>query len=227
MVKRYYTEDEIVIQPLPSHGKLQDRTGSSHGMTVVIGYAGKASRYHKWFVKCHCGNIICTFQGSLKTMKSCGCDRIKKATRHGMSYSHEYRIYCNAKYRCNNQKCHAYSLYGGRGVRFLFDSFCDFFNHVGPRPSKHHQIDRIDNNGHYEPGNIRWASSKENNNNRTRSIRITMNDTTHTISEWCDILKLNLSYVRERIRKGWCHTCALTIPALKKFTKKPQCPHSE
>jgi hypothetical protein len=75
-----------------------------------------------------------------------------------------------AKQRCVNPKGVGYERYGGRGIMFLFESVEDATRWVaanlGPRPSKHHSIDRIDNNRHYEPGNLRWATAAEQNRNK-------------------------------------------------------------
>ncbi len=78
--------------------------------------------------------------------------------KHGMSFSPEYIAYRNAKTRCTNPNDQAWVNYGGRGIRFLFTSFQQFFDEIGPRPTRNHSLDREDVNGHYEPGNVRWAT---------------------------------------------------------------------
>jgi hypothetical protein len=82
----------------------------------------------------------------------------------------EYAAYCCAKRRCDNPNDHAYKDYGGRDIKFLFESFEQFFAEVGPRPPGKHpsgralySIHRINNDGHYEPGNVKWATDKEQN----------------------------------------------------------------
>ena len=89
---------------------------------------------------------------------------------------HLQHVYCGLNYRCNNLKCKDYQWYGERGIKNKFKSFDDFFsyvvNNLGIKKIeqiKGLQIDRIDNDGHYEPGNIRWVTSKINNNNRRNS----------------------------------------------------------
>ena len=72
-----------------------------------------------------------------------------------------YHIYMNQKYRCTKPTHVDYYLYGGRGIQFKFTSFWDWLLELGPRPTENHSVDRIDNNGHYEYGNIRWATPKE------------------------------------------------------------------
>lgn len=98
--------------------------------------------------------------------------------RHGGSpagrVSPEYRAWCNAKQRCNNPKDPRYHRYGGQGVRFhpaWENDFPAFLAHVGPRPGPGFSIDRKDNEGHYEPGNLRWATMSEQNKNRRPQVR--------------------------------------------------------
>ncbi len=78
----------------------------------------------------------------------------------------EYSSYKNAKARCNNPKHDKYAYYGGRGILFKFTSFEDWFSELGPRPSPDHQQDRIDTNGHYEKGNMKWSTRSEQMLNR-------------------------------------------------------------
>lgn len=86
---------------------------------------------------------------------------------HGESNSIEYRVYGHAKQRCTNPNVKDYSLYGGRGIEFRFESFSDFLLALGRRPSPQYSLDRYpDNNGHYEVGNVRWATPKQQYENR-------------------------------------------------------------
>ena len=83
-----------------------------------------------------------------------------------MSNTIEYKAYSHAKSRCNDPNHAAYKWYGGRGIEFRFKSFEEFIEHIGLRPSPKHSLDRINNNGHYEVGNVRWATKKEQMFNR-------------------------------------------------------------
>ena len=76
----------------------------------------------------------------------------------------EYKAYQMAKYRCTNPRCPSFKDYGGRGIEFRFTSFKQFFALLGPRPEGM-SLDRIENDGHYEPGNVRWATPSQQQNN--------------------------------------------------------------
>jgi hypothetical protein len=90
--------------------------------------------------------------------------------RHGMSDSSEYGTYCTAIQRCTNPNNQKWPDYGGRDIKFLFTSFEQFFAELGPRPDGL-EVDRINNNGNYEPGNVRWATPKQQKENQRERRR--------------------------------------------------------
>lgn len=90
---------------------------------------------------------------------------------HGGAWTVEYFAYGGAKQRCTNPNNKKYQAYGGRGIKFLFTSFESFIAAVGLRPSPQHSLDRIENNGNYEPGNVKWSTRWEQNLNRRRPRR--------------------------------------------------------
>jgi hypothetical protein len=87
---------------------------------------------------------------------------------HGKSRTKEYYSYRDAKHRCTNKNSQIYSYYGGRGVEFRFDSFDAFYAELGDKPEPTYSLDRIDNDGHYEAGNVRWASKSDQVKNRRK-----------------------------------------------------------
>jgi hypothetical protein len=88
------------------------------------------------------------------------------AKRHGDSDSPEYRTYYGAKARCTNPNGPGWEYYGGRGIEFRFTSYEQFLAELGRKPGPEYSLDRIDVNGHYEPGNVRWAAPTEQVHNR-------------------------------------------------------------
>lgn len=149
--------------------------GSVHGRWTVLehqGHNGSGSRMVR--VQCECGNVRTVQASGLKNggTRSCGCLRTEVVSTgnnrrtHGRSYTPEWFIFHAAKQRCTNPKHRSFRDYGGRGIEFRFRSFEEFYEEVGPRPSNEHSIDRINNDGHYEPGNVRWATPEQQKNNK-------------------------------------------------------------
>lgn len=139
---------------------------------TVIARAGK----DRWKVRCDCGVEKFVYTQSLRTTtKSCGClkreaDAQRRGTiKHGRAGSATtkrhpvYSVWAAMLQRCNNPKAISYERYGGRGIRVCerWHTFANFIADIEERPSPKHSIDRIDPNGHYEPGNVRWATAAE------------------------------------------------------------------
>ena len=157
---------------------------SKYGRLEVLKYVGHkktngdTSRRPYFLCRCECGTIK-EYNGhnlALGRIKSCGCigkDKlVLRNSTHNGSATPEYRAYYHAKQRCGNPSNSNYINYGGRGIEFRFNSFEEFLEHVGIRPSMEHSLDRIDTNGHYESGNLRWATDKQQaNNRRKRSVQ--------------------------------------------------------
>ena len=117
-----------------------------------------------------------------------------------------YSVWAGIKSRTENPKSPGWHNYGGRGIKMCSrwrNSFENFLEDMGKRPSKKHSIDRIDNDGDYTPENCRWATKEEQSNNMRKNVNITMNGETKTISEWCRIYDINYPAALWRLHNGW------------------------
>lgn len=131
--------------------------------------------------------------------------------RHGHApasgKSIEYTAYWNMIQRCTNRKFRQYLDYGGRGIKvhpaWLIAGFPEFLKAVGPRPSSQHTIDRIDNDGNYEPGNVRWATRVQQNRNTSKNVMLTVRGETCSLAEWHERTGIGHSTLRARIALGW------------------------
>jgi hypothetical protein len=122
----------------------------------------------------------------------------------------EKQAYLDARRRCINPRCQRYESYGGRGIEFKYSSFEAFMADMGPRPSKLHSLDRIDVNGHYEPGNCRWATMREQTNNRRTNRLLTFAGQTKNISAWAGFCRKTAEAIRNKLRNGATAETALT-----------------
>lgn len=135
---------------------------------------------------------------------------------HGMSDSRLYGIWTNMKTRCENPKSTFYKRYGGRGITVCkewehFESFLEWANESGYSDTM--TIERIDNDSEYSPDNCRWASIKEQENNRSNSRLFTMNGKTQTLALWCDEYGQSYKTIYKRIfMLGWDFEKAITSP---------------
>ena len=147
-----------------------------------------------WRCQCECGNIVKVVGKFLRDgrTKSCGCYNRDKITKHGCNRRNnrtpEYNIWCAIKKRCYQESQRGYKNYGGRGIivceRWL-ESFENFLEDMGPRPSKDHTIERRNNDGNYIFDNCYWATHSVQANNRRVNRYITIDGETKTMSQWC------------------------------------------
>jgi len=156
----------------------QDLTNQVFNKMTIVSYHSKnSSGQSRWLCRCECGTEKVVTAHHLKNgnTKSCGCllatqARSERATQHGWANTLEWNSYHAAKKRCNTELKHlkTYKDYAGRGIEFRFTSFEQFLAEVGPRPEPKldYSLERPDNDGHYEPGNVRWATKKEQARNR-------------------------------------------------------------
>lgn len=183
-----------------------DITGKTYNKLTAIRFATRKKNVIHWLFKCECGNekVLNKYRVTSGYTRSCGClmnarrkEFAKEHTTHGLSGRKnrppEYSIWNGIKQRCLNTKSISYKSYGGRGIKVCDrwkKSFPNFLEDMGKRPTNKHSIDRINNNGNYEPSNCRWATIKEQTRNTRTNRLITIKGETKCLSEWVEFLGL-------------------------------------
>lgn len=138
------------------------------------------------------------------------------AIRHGHTKTYVWRIWASMLSRCDNERATGFKWYGGKGVRVAdrWRSFEAFLADMGHPPDEGHTLDRIDNAGHYEPGNCRWATRKEQMRNQTRNRMVTFEGRTQCVMDWA--IERGLSHhclLRRLYKYGWPVEKAILTPS--------------
>lgn len=152
-----------------------------------------------------------------------GDPRVKHGHATSKEITPEFCTWMGIKSRCFYPKNTQWERYGGRGITMCDrwkNDFLSFYEDVGPKPSPKHSIDRIDNNGNYEPGNVRWVTIKEQNRNKSNNYNITWNGVTKCVADWGQELVIKQLGIRaatiyDRIRRrGWTVEKTFTTPLI-------------
>jgi hypothetical protein len=190
--------------------------------------------------RCSCGDISEYDKNNIDRGNSIRCrkcankSRSEKRSTHGCSISMKesnpegylhYAVWQGMKRRCYLKTTRSYKNYGARGIvvceRWL-ESFDNFIEDMGFRPSKLYEIDRIDTNGNYELGNCRWATKKQNSRNKRNTVMLTINGDTRPMAEWAEISGESYDNIKNRISNlGWSHGDAVFGKKKKKVYNTP------
>lgn len=211
-------------------GVIKDLTGLKFTRLSVLKFSYIKNHSAFFECLCDCGNttFVCGSHLSTNKIKSCGCYQAEKhlirITKHGYTKGGnkplEYHIWHSMKQRCTNPNNKAYKNYGGRGITVCdrwMNSFPNFLEDMGFKPTEKHSIDRIDNNGNYCPENCRWATIFAQHNNTSRNVFYTYNGETLTIGQFAEKYNVSSKLVYSRIKEGWSIERSIT----EKYNKKP------
>lgn len=218
---------------------IEDLSGKQFNFLTVIKYDHKevqgANDNHFWLCKCVCGKeMLVSRRALIRGRKSCGCmnkvahvgsDYHGGVTTHGMSRTRFYKIYSKLRERCANNEDDAYKNISVCDRWKKFENFRDdmyesYQEHVDKFGEKNTSIDRIDVNGNYCKENCRWATLKEQANNKTNNFIIEFRGVEKTLSQWADYLGWSYCTLANRHHRGWKIDRMLTEPPKYQKVKK-------
>lgn len=202
------------MRPRSHHFK--DLSGQKFHHLLVLRYFDNNApnrRVSRFLCRCDCGVEKVIQAGRLGILKSCGCktnDYIRTEHKtHGDTSggkTKEYRAWKAIKDRCFLRSAKSFPRYGGRGITMCSvwrESFEAFLADIGRAPSPDHSVDRINNAGGYEPGNVRWATRAEQCRNRCQNVWIEFQGRRQCLKDWCDELGIAFYTASRKNIAGW------------------------
>jgi len=220
----------ILTNPIYIHYYLSmrrlDLKGQKFNRLTVLEYSHNEGAKVMWKCRCDCGNITFVSSSNLRCnrTKSCGCFKLeefsKRFTKHNQRHTKLYEIWKGIKNRCLNPNHSSFHNYGGRGITICdewkndFVSFYNWSMQNGYIESVT-TIDRINNDGNYEPSNCRWTDRKTQANNTRTNHYITYQNQTLTLKQWSEKINISYSCLLSRLKHNWSIEKALTTPAKK------------
>lgn len=166
---------------------------------------------HRWWCRCECGTRKLIRGSSLTSgvIVSCGCygkeQRRKAVVKHGESADPTHKAWRAMISRCDDPTTHNYANYGGRGISVCArwrESFENFISDMGRRPSSTHSIDRIENDGNYEPGNCRWATANQQARNRRSTHHVEAFGERLPLVAWAERAGMKYTTLKRRLDNG-------------------------
>ena len=207
-----------------SDAKIKDMKGKTIGRLTFKEYVGIINHHAMWLCQCSCGNecIVPAVHVRNENTSSCGCLAheilMERNYKHNCAYLPIYRNYHNMLRRCFDKTDKAYMNYGGRGIIVCKEwankdnGFINFYNwaikngykeEILPNGKNKWTLDRINVDGNYEPNNCRWATNKQQCNNKRTNIFVWYHGKKYSIAELCDSFGLNYATTLARHHKGW------------------------
>lgn len=203
-----------------SRSKQKDVTGMRFGRLLVLELfdvvtSKSGFSMTRWKCLCDCGAVRNVRRQHLVSghTNSCGCLNKEITTarnlKHNCSprsgHTPEYSVWSTMITRCENPRREKFARYGARGISVCErwrGSFECFLEDMGPKPSPQHSIDRIDNDGNYEPSNCRWATVAEQARNRSSTVMIEAFGKRQCMSDWAKEIGISVQTIRERLKRG-------------------------
>jgi len=220
-------ENHNAIRPAPRSVYASAPTGERFGRWVVLGLAGYDGKHRRWRVRCDCGaehtrQAASIVTGSSTQCVTCSAREVAAARalpvpsrdEHGERRP-EWRAWRGMIARCSDPTLRFWYRYGGRGIRVCErweTSFAAFYGDVGPRPGPGYSIDRVDNDGDYEPGNVRWATALEQARNTRRNIVLEIDGRSQCLAAWAAERGVQPQFISNRLRRGWSVREAVMAP---------------
>lgn len=192
---------------------MKDIAGNKYNKLTVISQSHKNKEGRRiWLCICDCGNETYAAKNALEGdhKKSCGCIVAKPNLSHGMRFTREYSSWIAMKGRCLNKNHKDYPRYGAVGITICDEwanSFEIFFNHAGERPTGT-TLDRIDNSKGYVPGNVRWATPKQQARNRNKLLIIETPSGVMPLVDYSIIVGISEEATRQRFKRGKLDGCS-------------------
>ncbi len=198
----------------------RDVTGHRFGRLTAVRFLGnrrvgsQSKRF--WLMRCDCGaeRELAYSAFASGATASCGCLLRETITKHGASGTQTYRVWHAMIQRCRNPQDPSWADYGGRGITVCdrWRDYAVFMGDMGPRP-RGATLEREDVDGGYSPENCRWATPREQANNRRTNRLVTYQGATRTLADWARAVGLRKGCLQQRIAAGWPVERALTQPA--------------
>lgn len=196
-------------------GRIKDLTGKRFGRLTVIEFAGTKGRNAFWKCQCDCGRVIVVKSCYLTSgdTKSCGCLKLERVAsltaKHKMSKTKIFNVWAGILGRCFNRNDSKFADYGGRGITVCDEwrkDFVAFYEHVSKLEhfgEDGYSLDRIDNDGNYEPANVRWATPTEQSRNKRNNIVVEYNGEKICLKEAAERSGIKYMTLFHRYHRGW------------------------
>lgn len=204
-----------------------DVSGLTFGSLTAL-HPERKGNHVFWRCACRCGGTPLIRVDRLQSRRpgDCACPRRAHGYARRGQYGPEYRTWMRMNSRCYVVGDNSYDRYGAKGVTVCGEwrrDFLAFLNHIGPKPGPEYTLDRIYGSRGYEPGNVRWATRKEQQNNLSTNRLISCQGRTRTVAQWADEIGLPYNTVHQRIQDGWPPERAFNEPVAHR-SKKHQLP---